>query len=462
MSATTAEPIATLLEAVHGDVVTSDDPGYEEARTVYNGMVDRHPAAIVRVADDADVARVVTAVAAEGVPLAVRGGGHSVPGYGVCDDGVVLDLGRIRNVRVAPDARTVRVGGGALLADVDHATHAYGRAVPAGFFSTTGVGGLALGGGISAYLGRRWGMTCDQLVSADVVTASGERVVASEERNEDLFWALRGGGGNFGVVTSFEFRTHPVETVVAGPVVFAPEATEGVLAFYEEFVQRAPREFGGFLGINRAPPLPFVPEERHGTPVCIVVGSWCGDPADAESLFDEIRGAGPVVAEHVESMPYPVLQQAFDPLLPPGLRQYWKADWVAEIGDAGSSWARHGLQAPNDWSTMHLYPMNGAIHDVEAGATAFGFRNARFAAVVAGAWEDPEDDEEMVKWVRDYHAATHPHSGYAGGYTNYAAPDDEARVEANFGPAWDRLTRIKARWDPANLFRANQNVVPAA
>lgn len=452
-----------LRRRVRGPVLTPDAPGYDEARSVFNGMVDRHPRVVVRPTDTADVMAAVRFAAGEELPLAVRGGGHSVPGYGVCDDGVVVDLSLLRYVRVDPERRTARVGGGALLGDLDHATHAWGLATPAGFFSTTGVGGLTLGGGVSAYLGRQHGMTCDNLVSADVVTAGGERVTADADRHPDLFWALRGGGGNFGVVTSLELRLHPVDTVVGGPLVFAPEGAADLLRFYDRYVQEAPRELGGFLALDRAPPLPFIPEERHGEPVCLVVASWNGDPAEADAVLDPIRAAGPLVGEHVGPMPYPELQRAFDDHLPPGLSQYWKSDWVAELGEeAVAAHVEHGLAVPNRYSTMHLYPVNGAVHDVDPEETAFAFRDARFSAVVVGAWEDPSREAEARAWVGDYHDAIHPWSGYDGGYTNYASPDDETRVRANFGRAWERLAGIKARWDPDNLFRLNQNIEPAA
>ncbi|MEJ2503065.1 MAG: FAD-binding oxidoreductase [Gemmatimonadota bacterium] len=457
------DPLLDSLEhRVRGEVLTPGDAGYDAARAVYNGMVDRRPAAVVRALDDADVMAAIEAAQEADLPLAVRGGGHSVPGYGVCDGGITLDLSGIRNVRVDPETRTARVGGGALLGDFDHAAHAYGLATPAGFFSTTGVGGLTLGGGIGAYLSRRWGLTCDNLVSADVITSAGERVVASESRNPDLFWALRGGGGNFGVVTSFEFRMHPVDTLVAGPLVFTPESAPDVLAGWADYLKRAPRDLGGFGAMALAPPFPFLPEERHGTPVCVIMTSWVGDPGRTDEVLEPVRACGEEIGEHVGPMPYPVLQSTFDPELPPGLRQYWKADWVEALdADAAAAYAEHGARVPNALSTMHLYPMDGAVHDVAQDATAFGFRDAALAAVIVGAWEDPTDDDSVTEWVRDYHAAIHAHSGYEGGYTNYAAPDDQARVRANYGPGYDRLAEIKAHWDPDNLFRLNQNIEPA-
>lgn len=454
--------IENLEEYVRGTVITPAHPRYDEARAVRNAMHDRRPAAIVEAVDEADVMATVRFVRERGLTLAVKAGGHSVPGYGVVDDGVVLDLRTLRNVRVEPAERTARVGGGALLGELDHATHAFGLATPAGFISTTGVGGLTLGGGVSAYLGRKHGMTCDNLLSADVVTAAGERVTASADENPDLFWALRGGGGNFGVVTSFQFRLHPVSEIVGGPILFEPEAAGDIMRFYRDYIEDAPRELGGFLAWQIAPPLPFIPEERHGDLTFAVVTSWSGDPDEAGEVMQPIRDVGPVVAEHVGPLPYPALQSAFDDLIPMGLRHYWKSDFAAELSDeAITEHLEHGPNVPCVSSTMHIYPMNGAVRDIDEDATAFAFRDAKFAVNIAAIWPDAEDDEDNTRWVRDYYEAIHPHSGYEGGYTNFMAADDEGRVEANYGPAYDRLARIKSEWDPDNVFRRNQNIVPA-
>lgn len=450
-----------LRARVRGNVVTPEDEGYDAARTVYNAMIRRKPAAVVRVTDDADVMATVRFAREGGHPLAVRGGGHSVPGFGTCDDGIVVDLGSLRSVRVGPNARTVRVGGGALLGDVDHATNAFGLAVPAGFISTTGVGGLTLGGGIG-YLSRRLGLTADNLLSADVITADGNRVTVSADEHPDLFWALHGGGGNFGIVTSFEFRLHPVDQIVGGPIFFGLDAAADVLDFYRRHFPAAPRELGGFFGFIVAPPLPFIPEERHGEPLCVLVVCWSGDPAEADRMLEPVRGAGPVVAEHVGSMPYPALQSAFDGLLPRGLRHYWKADFVRDLSDeALAAHLKHGPKVPNVNSAMHIYLMDGAVQDVGPEETAFARRDARFVVNIAGVWRDEADDDSNIGWVRDYYDAVHPHSGFEGGYTNFMAGDDERRVRANYGESYDRLAKIKRAWDPDNAFRLNQNVAPA-
>lgn len=455
-------PFSDLGARTRGPVILPDDPDFHSARKVRNGMIDRMPLAVVRAWDEADVMTTVRFAGNEGLALAIRGGGHGVSGYGTCDGGVVLDLSGIRNVRVDPDAKTARAGGGALLGDLDHATYPFGLATPSGFNSTTGLGGLTLGGGISAYLGRKYGLTCDNLSSADVVTADGSRVTASAQEHPDLFWALRGGGGNFGVVTSFEFRLHPVKDIVGGPIFYPMDAAEEVVRFYQDYIHDAPRELGGFVGFHRAPPLPFIPEEHHGDPVCIIVVCWSGAPEQAKEILEVVRGAGPVIAEHVDTMPYPALQSAFDALIPAGLQNYWKADFTGELSDeAISAYVAHAPGLPSVHSAVHLYPMDGAVRDVSPEATAFPFRDVTFAVNIVGMWEDPSENDTHTAWVKDHYAAVHPYSGYEAGYTNFMAADDEGRARENYGPAYDRLRQIKAEYDPNNLFRLNQNVSPA-
>lgn len=452
--------VATLGEQIRGRVITSGDDGYEDARNVYNAMHDRHPEVVVQVVDEADVTAAVRF--ARDNELAVRGGSHSVPGYGTSDGGLVIDLAQIRYALVDPDNRSARVGGGAVLGDLDHASYVYGLATPAGFNSTTGIGGLTLGGGIGAYLSRKHGLTCDNLISAHVVTADGTRVTASTDENEDLFWALRGGGGNFGVVTSFEFEMHELDGFYGGPIFFELEAAPDVMRTFRDHTAQAPRELGGFVGFHIAPPLPFVPEERHGDTLFAAVVSWCGPEDQAEQVLQPIREAGPVVGEHVGPIPYPALQSAFDPLLPPGLQHYWKSDFVADLTEeAIEVHMEHGPKVPSVHTAVHLYLVDGAVHDVGAEDTAFPIRDARFSLNIAGIWPDPEDNESNIAWVRNYYEAIHPHSGYEGGYTNFMSPDDQTRTEANYGQNYDRLQEVKARWDPDNVFHLNQNVSPA-
>ena len=456
-----AASIESLQDQVRGEVVQPDAPGYDDARKVYNGMHDRRPRAVVQCADAADVIATVETAHDAGLDLAVRGGGHSVPGFGTVDDGLVIDLSGMRNVQVDPAAGVARAGGGALWGDFDHATNAFGLSTTGGVISTTGVGGLTLGGGIG-YLARKYGLSCDNLIAADVVTADGRLLRASEDENADLFWALRGGGGNFGVATSLEFRLHPVGNIVGGPIFFELDAAADVMAFYRQYIAEAPEELGAFFMFQIAPPLPFIPEERHGDTLCGVVTCWSGPESDAAAVLKPLRDAGPVVAEHVGSMPYPALNSAFDALLPPGLQHYWKADFVKELtDDAIPLHVEHGSQVPVVNSTVHLYPIDGAVQQVQPDETAFAYRDVSFACVIAGMWPDPADNEANTKWVRDYWSAIHPYSGTDGGYVNFMGDDDQNRVEANYGGNYERLSKIKAKYDPDNLFHLNQNIQPA-
>ena len=457
-----AASIESLQDRVRGEVVEPGAPGYDEARKVYNGMHDRRPRAVVQCADAADVIAAVQTAHDAGLDLAVRGGGHSVPGFGTVDDGLVIDLSGMRNVQVDPAAGVARAGGGALWGDFDHATNAFGLSTTGGVISTTGVGGLTLGGGIG-YLARKYGLSCDNLIAADVVTADGRLLRASEDENDDLFWALRGGGGNFGVATSLEFRLHPVGDIVGGPIFFELDAAADVMAFYRQYIAEAPEELGAFFMFQIAPPLPFIPEERHGDTLCGVVTCWSGPESDAAAVLKPLRDAGPVVAEHVGSMPYPALNSAFDALLPPGLQHYWKADFVKELtDDAIPLHVEHGSQVPVVNSTVHVYPIDGAVQQVQPDETAFAYRDVSFACVIAGMWPDPADNEANTKWVRDYWSAIHPYSGTDGGYVNFMGDDDQDRVEANYGGNYERLSKVKAKYDPDNVFRLNHNIRPAS
>lgn len=451
-----------LQERVHGAVVTPKDPGYDEARTVYNAMIDRSPAVVVRAANAGDAIAAVDFAREAALDLAVRGGAHSVPGFGTVDDGVVLDFSAMRGVRIDPVARTARVEAGATWADLNAAAYAFGLGVTGGIISTTGVAGLTLGGGFG-HVARRFGLTCDNLISADVVTAEGRLLVVNEDEHGDLFWALRGGSGNFAAVTSFEFRLHPLRDIYGGPMFFELEHAGDILRFYREFIQDAPEELGLFPGFHIAPPLPFIPEDRVGDTFIALVPCWSGAMEDAERVLRPVREVAPTVAEFVGPMPYPALNAAFDPLLPPGLRHYWKGLFVTELTDeAIAAHLEYGPRVPTVNSTMHLYPINGACHRVAPDATAWGHRDATFATVIPGVWDDPARDEEMTAWVRDYHDALAPHSA-AGGYVNFLSGDDAERqdkVRASYGTHYDRLVEVKRRYDPGNLFHVNQNIVP--
>ncbi len=454
-------PALSILEATRGPVTTSESAGYDQARSVYNGMIDRRPLAIVHAVDVADVRSTVAAARESGLDLAIRGGAHSVPGFGTVDDGIVLDLSAMKGIRIDPDRRVGRVQGGCTWGDFDHAAHAFGLATTGGIISSTGVAGLTLGGGIG-HLARAHGLSIDNLRSADVVLADGTFVTASETEHPDLFWALRGGGGNFGVVTELEFDLHPVDTIYGGPMFFELDSAEALLKTYREWIAAAPRAMGAFPAFQIAPPLPFVPADRVGQPFVLVVACFNGTDEDGEALLQDLRGVAEPVAEHVGRMPYPALNSAFDGLLPAGLQHYWKAAFQPKLTDGAIAvHLEHGPGVPAMESTMHLYPIDGAVHDVPADATAFAYRDADFAPVIAGMWPDPADNDKNIAWVRDYHAALEPHTS-AGGYINFMADDDQGRIRANYGPNYERLAEAKRTYDPHNLFHLNQNVSATA
>lgn len=456
MSAKTA---SELRDLVRGDVIAPDDAEFEGARKVHNGMIDKRPAMIVRVANAGDAMTTVNFARENGLDLSVRGGGHSGPGFGTNDGGVVLDFSRMRGVRVDPSAKTARAEGGTTWGDFNAATHAYGLATTGGVISTTGIAGLTLGGGIG-YLSRGHGLSLDNLISADVVTADGKLLVASEAENADLFWAIRGGGGNYGVCTSLEYALQPVQTVFWGPMFYEVEETAKIFKFYREYIKTAPREMGCFPVFQIAPPLPFFPEDRHGDMFVGIVACWSGDPTEGERQFKPFHDVAEVKAEMIGPVPYPAINAAFDGLFPTGIRQYWKGNFVKELTDeAIAAHVQHGPNAPTVSSTMHLYPINGACQDVAANATAFGHRDANFSMVVLAASDDPANDAAHTKWVRDYSAAVAPHSE-PGGYINFMDDDDGGRVRDNYGGNYDRLVELKRRFDPDNFFRNNQNIAP--
>jgi hypothetical protein len=455
-----ADTVASELgAALRGPVIGPSDPQYDAARAVHNGMIDRHPGVIVRCADAADVMAVVGFARRHGLLLAVRGGGHNAGGLGMCDGGIVADLSGMRDVRVDPINRTARVSGGALLGDLDHAAHGFGLGTPAGFLSTTGVGGLTLGGGLG-YLTRQHGLTIDNLLEADVVLADGSMVTASERDHPDLFWALRGGGGNFGIVTSFLFRLHPVGMVNAGPMLWDLDRAGDVLRWYREFIPSAPERLNGFFAFLTVPPVALFPEHLHLRKMCGVV--WChnGDAAECDRLLAPVRAAIPPALDGVHQAPYPALQSVFDALYPPGLQWYWRADFFRTISDEAIDTHLRFAQAPTMHSTMHLYPIDGAAHRVGATDTAFAHREATFSGVIVGVDPDPAQAGAIRQWAVDYWDALHPTSA-GGAYVNFMMAEGEERIRASYGPNYERLTKVKAAYDPDNLFRVNQNIPPA-
>ncbi len=443
-------------------IVGPGDAAYDEARAVHNGMIDRHPAVIIRCSSNDDVARSIAFARANGAPLAVRGGGHNGGGLGVVDDGVVIDLAGLADVVVDPDNDTVRVGGGCTWGEVDAATSEYGRATPSGIISTTGVGGLTLGGGLG-HLTRRYGLTIDSLIGADVVLADGSQVHASADEHADLFWALRGGGGNFGVVTSFEFRTHPVgATVMAGPTFWPIEQTPEVMRFWREFIVQAPREVNGFFALMTVPPVELFPEELHLRKVCAVM--WCivGSEEDATRLLAPVHEVGTPLLHGVGPVPHPALQSLFDGLYTKGLQCYWRADFYNELSDELIEQHRQwGEQLPTMHSTMHMYPINGAAHDVGPADTAFSYRDAEFAEVIFGVDPDPANAATIRDWCVGFWDATHPYSA-GGAYVNFMMEEGQERVKATYRDNYDRLAKVKAQYDPDNVFCINQNIHPAS
>ncbi|MBT4343783.1 MAG: FAD-binding oxidoreductase, partial [Actinobacteria bacterium] len=394
------------------------------------------------------------------VLVAIRGGGHNGPGLGTCDDGLVIDMSAIKYTRVDPQTRTVQVGGGCTSGDVDHATHAFGLAVPTGVVSTTGVGGLTLGGG-HGYLTRKYGLTIDNLLGADMVLADGSFVTVSAEENQDLFWAIRGGGGNFGVVTEFRFQLHPVHTIVGGPTLWHQEQTTEVMQWFRDFMQEAPEDLYGFLAILMVPPGPPFPEELHMKKMCGVVWCYTGPEEKAEEVFQPIRDFGPPAMYGIQPMPYPALQTAFDALYPPGLQWYWKGDFVNELTDeAIDLHVKHGYEMPSFHSTMHLYPIDCKAHQVGPEETPWEYRQAKWSKVIAGVDPDPANSEAISTWAKEYWEALHPHSA-GGAYVNFMMEEGEERVKATYGANYERLSTIKQKYDPANLFRVNQNIKPA-
>jgi FAD/FMN-containing dehydrogenase len=457
------EAIARFAQGQRGLVIGRTHREYEEARKLYNAMIDKRPLAIARCADVADVTAAVNFGRDNKLPIAIRGGGHNGPGLGSVNDGLVIDLSTMKGVRVDPKSKAVRVSPGCTTGDVDHATHAFGQAVPFGILSTTGVAGLTLSGG-HGYLSRQYGLAADNLLEADVVLADGSFVTASETDNADLLWALRGGGGNFGVVTSFLFRTHPANMVYGGPIVFELADAPAVMKWFRRFQPNAADEFGMFLGLQSVPPVDPFPSEHWSKKMCVLLVSHNGPLAEGEKAVNVIRSALPKpIIDWAQSMPYTVIQTLFDALLPKGLQWYWKGDFVRELPDAAIDAHMAGAaKLPSVLSGMHLYPVDGAVHRQKGDATAWGYRDVAWSMVIYGVDPDPAKAPALKQWAQDYWNAVHPYN-LPGAYANFMMDDEgEARVRAAYGGNYDRLAGIKKKYDPANLFRVNQNIRPAA
>lgn len=448
--------------SLRGELIQPSDAKYADACKVYNGMIHRKPKFIAYCADTADVKTAVNFGRENNLLIAIRGGGHNGGGLGICDDGLVIDLSRIKYTYVDPVAKTARVGGGSTWGDVDHATHAYGMATPNGMISTTGVGGLTLGGGVG-HLTRRYGLSIDNLLSAEVVLADGSVVTASETENPDLFWAIRGGGGNFGVVTSFQFKLHPVDTVYGGPMFWDLDKAPEVMKWYRDFITTAPDNLSGFFAFLVVPAGPPFPEHLHNKNVCGIVWTYTGNIEDGEKTFAPIRSKfGAPILDWVGPIPFPALQSMFDALYVPGFQWYWRADFFNELSDkAIEQHMKFGGNIPNMFSTMHLYPVNGAAARPGKKDTPWNYRDAIWAAVIVGVDPDPANANMITKWCKDYHDAVHPYSA-GGAYVNFMMDEGQERIKATYGDNYDRLAAIKAKYDPKNLFRVNQNIKPAS
>ena len=447
---------------LRGELIEPTDPRYDELRKVYNAMISRKPRLIARCADVADVMAAVNFGRQNELRVSIRGGGHNAGGLGVCDDGLVIDLSPIKYVHVDPAARTVRVGAGSTWGEVDHATHAFGLAVPSGIISTTGVGGLTLGGGMG-HLTRQYGLTIDNLLSADMVLADGSFVTASADENSDLFWAIRGGGGNFGVVVSFLFRAHPVKIVCAGPMLWPLEQAADIMKWYREFIAQAPEEINGFFAFMTVPPGPPFPENLHFQKMCGVVWCFNGTLEHANEILEPLRNFQPPKFEFFAPMPFPIFQGLFDGLYPPGLQWYWKADFVNELKDeAIALHIKHGSQLPTLQSTMHMYPINGAAHKAANDETPWSYRQATWSEVIVGVDSDPANADRITEWARNYWEALHPF-GAGGAYVNFMMDGEgDERIRATYGDNYERLVQIKTKYDPENFFRVNQNIRPLA
>jgi hypothetical protein len=451
--------IEEFRQSLRGDLIGAQDESYEDARKVYNAMINKRPRMIAMCTDVADVINCVNYARENNMLVSIRSGGHNAGGLGICDDGLVIDLSRIKFTLVDPDGKIVIAGGGCTWGDVDHATHAFGMATPSGIISTTGVGGLTTGGGLG-HLTRKCGLSIDNLLAVDMVLADGRFVSASEHENEDLFWAVRGGGGNFGVITAFKFKLHPVDMVYAGPMLYELSEAEEVMKWYHDFIKDAPDDINGFFAFLMVPPGAPFPEHLHLKRMCGIVWTYAGPMEQAEEFFKPIRAFKQPACDLVGPMPQPVLQSMFDGLFVPGLQWYWRAHFVKELSDAAiKEHIKFGETLPTMLSTMHLYPINGAASRVSDTATPWAHRDALWAMVIVGVDPDPANKDQITTWAKTYWDALKPNSD-SGGYVNFMMDEGEERIKATYGKNYDRLVELKNKYDPHNLFCVNQNIKP--
>ncbi len=454
------ETIERLKTHIKGHVVLPDDPNYDEVREIWNAMIDRKPAVIVQCAKADDVSHAIAFARENKLDISIRGGGHNIAGNAVCDHGVMIDLSTMTNVRIDAQKRRAYVEPGATLADFDQAAQVHGLATPVGINSTTGIAGLTLGGGFG-WLTRKYGMTIDNLVSAAVVTADGKQLRTSETENADLFWAIRGGGGNFGIVTEFEFALHPVgPEILAGLIVFPLSQAKQVLTQYRQFADSAPEELTVWVILRKAPPLPFLPETVHGQEVIVLAVFYAGDLAEGQKLIEPLRRFGDAYGEHIGTQPYVQWQQAFDPLLTRGARNYWKShNFIALQDGALDAMVEFAGRLPSPQCEIFIGCIAGAPNRVPSNATAYYHRDARFVLNVHGRWDDAAQDGKGIAWAREFFQASAPYAS-AGAYVNFMTAEEGDRVTAAYGSNYDRLVQIKQQYDPENIFHLNQNIKP--
>lgn len=453
------EVFQSFKGSIRGQIIDAEDPSYEEERKVYNGMIDKHPAAIVKCCDVADVISCVNFGRDNNILTAIRGGGHNAGGLGLCDDGLVIDLSLMKGIRVDLKTNTVRAEGGCLLGDLDHATQPFGKAVPTGILSTTGIAGLTLGGGIG-HLSRAYGLSVDSLLEVDIVLASGKLVTASARKNPDLFWAVRGGGGNYGVVTSFLLKMHNAGTVYGGPMFWHLADSEEMMKYYRDFILKAPKDIYCYFAFLTVPPVDLFPAHLHMKKMCGLV--WCsvGNETKAKKAVDDFRDYKKPAFEHVGPIPFDKLQGLFDPLYPKGMQWYWKADFFKEISDEAIKInLKYANRLPTPHSMMHLYPINGACHTKKNGDTAFSYRDANWAQVIVGVDPDPASKEKLSTWAKEYWEGVHPFSA-GGAYINFMMEEGQDRVKASYRDNYKKLAKVKSKYDPDNFFRVNQNIKP--
>lgn len=454
--------VEAFKASLRGKLLTADCAGYDEARAIWNAMIDRRPALIVRCVGTVDVIRAVDFAQRNKLLIAVRGGGHNIAGNAVCDGGLMIDLSPMKSVRVNPETRRAYVEPGATLSDFDHEAQAFGLATPLGINSTTGVAGLTLGGGFG-WLSRKHGMSVDNLISADVVTADAKLIRVSAKKNADLFWGIRGGGGNFGIVTSFEFKLHPVgPEVFAGLIVFPFDQAETVLRKYREFVEKIPDDLSVWAVLRQAPPLPFLPADVHGKEVVVFAIFYAGDATKGERVIEPLRSFGKPHGEHIGPQPYVAWQRAFDPLLTPGARNYWKSHNFSHLSDGAlGTVIEYAGKLPSPHCELFIGLVGGQASRVVSDETAYSHRDAKFVLNVHTRWERAEEDQRCISWARDFFNAAAPHAT-GGVYVNFMTQEEIDRIPAAYGQeVWKRLVEVKNKWDPKNLFRMNQNIKPS-